>query len=137
LRRRCHAILARTAGLRVLDGGVGLSRSRPNVLLLDAVESPLHALGVLPGLRQLSPTTAVILIGRNGTPTPVVLEGLRQGAMGHLAQRDLPRDLAKAVRMVATREAWIPRSLEAAIVAELHVARHRWHRRSRRHLRLV
>lgn len=144
LQRRCRAILAREGGLRVLGGGVSvagaprlLRRSRPNVLLLDAVESPLRALDVLPTLRRLSPGTGVILVGRDGTPSEVVLEGLRRGAWGHLTVGDLPHHLPKAVRLVATREAWIPRNLGAAIVAELHAARQRSRRRPRRHVRLL
>ena len=80
LRQRCHAILAGTRGGGVQSRGVGfadapglLRRYRPRVLLLDAVASPLQALGVLPSLRRLSPTTGVILLSRNWTPTAVLL----------------------------------------------------------------
>lgn len=129
LRERCQAILANAGIFRVLGRGVGLAgashllrRHRPHVLLLDAVESPLHALDVLPGLRRLSPTTNVILVGRNGTSTDVVLEGVRRGARGHLSERDLPLCLPKAVRTVATGEPWLRRRLGAAIVADLRAA---------------
>jgi hypothetical protein len=36
-----------------------------------------------------------------------------------VAERDLSRDLPKAVRIVADRQSWLPRRLSAAIVAEL------------------
>jgi DNA-binding NarL/FixJ family response regulator len=144
LRRRCHTILARERGLRVVSHDAPLTsapealrRHRPDVVLLDAVTSPLEALAVLPALRRLHPTTGVIVVGRNGTPAGVILEALRRGACGHLSERDLPGFLSKAVRTVATQEAWIPRALGAAIVAELHAARPRRSRRPRRHLRLL
>jgi DNA-binding NarL/FixJ family response regulator len=129
LRERCRTILARAGIVRVLGRGVGLAgapyllrRHRPHVLLLDAIEAPLHALGVLPDLRRLSPTTSVILVGRNGASTDVVLEGVRRGARGHLSERDLPRCLPKAVRTVATGQPWLRRRLGAAIVADLRAA---------------
>jgi DNA-binding NarL/FixJ family response regulator len=129
LLNRCQAILARAGILRVLGRGVGLAgaphllrRYRPHVLLLDAIESPLRALEALPGLRQLSPTTSVILVGRNGTSTDVVLEGVRRGARGHLRERDLPGCLPKAVCTVAAGQPWLRRRLGAAIVAELRAA---------------
>lgn len=144
LRRRCHTILARDGGLRVVGHGArlaaapaALQHARPDVLLLDAVTSPLRALGLLPALRRLNPTTGVIVVGRNGTPPADILEALRRGAAGHLNERDLPGLLPKAVRTVATRQAWIPRRLGAAIVAELSKAPPRRARRPRRHLQVV
>jgi two-component system response regulator NreC len=143
-RQRCLAILAKAGVLRVVSPGVGLvsaprllRRHRPNVLLLDAVEFPRRALGMLPTLRRLSPTTGVILLGKNGTRLDVVLEGLRRGAWGHLRERDLSRDLPKAVRTVATRQPWFPRQLGAVIVAELRAASRAPKRRPRPRLRLI
>jgi len=144
LRRRCHTILARERGLRVVGHDArltsapeALQRHRPDIVLLDAVTSPLEALSVLPELRRLHPTTGFIVVGRNRAPSGVILEALRRGARGHLRERDLPGYLPKAVRTVATQEAWIPRTLGAAIVAALHAARTRRSRRPRRHLRVV
>ena len=144
LRQRCHAILAGTRGDGVQSRGVGfagapglLRRYRPRVLLLDAVASPLQALGVLPSLRRLSPTTGVILLSRNRTPTAVLLEGLRRGAWGYLTERDLPRHLPKAVCAVADGEPWISRRLSAAIVAELRAIRQAANGRQRTRLRLI
>ena len=89
------------------------------MLLLDAVRSPRRALGILPALKRLSPGTGVVLLGRRRASTALLLEAVRRGAWGHLAERDLSRDLPKAVRMVAARQSWLPRRLSAAIVAEL------------------
>ena len=107
------------------------------MLLLDAVEAPLQALGVLPSLRRLSPTTGVILLSGDRTPTKVVLEGLRRGAWGYLTERDLPYYLPKAVCTVASREPWIPRRLGAAIVAELRAALQAPNGRAQPRLRLI
>ena len=96
-----------------------LRRYRPRVLLLDAAHSPRRALSALPALKRLSPETGVVLLGRRRASTTFLLDAVRRGAWGHLAERDLSRDLPKAVRMVAARQSWLPRRLSAAIVAEL------------------
>jgi len=123
LRLRCQTILAKQ---RIASRGASLAgacrllrRYRPSVLLLDAACSPLHTLAALSALKHLSPDTAVVLLGRRRASTSLLLEAVRWGAWGHLAERDLSRDLPKAVRMVAARQPWLPRRLSAAIVAEL------------------
>jgi hypothetical protein len=89
------------------------------VLLLDAAPSARRALSVLPVLKNLSPATGVVLLGRRRASTTLLMKAVRRGAWGHLAGADLSRDLPKAVRMVAARQPWLPRRLSAAIVAEL------------------
>jgi DNA-binding NarL/FixJ family response regulator len=123
LRLRCQTILARErlssrsvplAGARRL-----LRRHRPRVLLLDATRSPERALEALPALKQLSPQTGVVVLGRRRPSTAGLLHIVRRGAWGHLAECDLSRDLTKAVRMIDARQTWLPRRLSAAIVADL------------------
>jgi DNA-binding NarL/FixJ family response regulator len=123
LRLRCQTILA---AQRIASRGTSLAgahrvlrRYRPRVLLLDAARSPRRVFGALPALKRLSPDTGVVLLGRRRASTTLLLEAVRRGAWGHLAERDLSRDLPKAVRMVAARQSWLPRRLSAAIVAEL------------------
>jgi DNA-binding NarL/FixJ family response regulator len=123
LRRRCRTILAAE---RIASRGASLAgahrllrRYRPSVLLLDTARSPRRALEALPFLRHLSPDAGVLLLGRRPASSTLLLEAARRGAWGHLAERDLSRDLPKAVRMVADRQSWLPRRLSAAIVAEL------------------
>ena len=123
LRLRCQTILAEQ---RIASRGTSLAgahrvlrRYRPRVLLLDAARSPRRAFGALPALKRLSPDTGVVLLGRRRASTTLLLQAVRRGAWGHLAERDLSRDLPKAVRMVAARQSWLPRRLSAAIVAEL------------------
>jgi len=96
-----------------------LRRYRPRVLLLDAIRSPHRALGALPALKRLSPETGVVVLGRRRPSTTTLLDAVRRGAWGHVAEPDLSRDLPKAVRVVADRQSWLPRRLSAAIVAEL------------------
>jgi len=123
LRLRCQTILAEqripSRGASLTGAHRVLRRHRPSVLLLDAARSPRRALGILPALKRLSPGTGVVLLGRRRPSTALLLEAVRRGAWGHLAERDLSRDLPKAVRMVAARQSWLPRRLSAAIVAEL------------------
>jgi DNA-binding NarL/FixJ family response regulator len=123
LRLRCQTILAEqhmaSRGTSLAGAHRVLRRYRPRVLLLDAARSPRRAFGALPALKRLSPDTGVVLLGRRRASTTLLLEAVRRGAWGHLAERDLSRDLPKAVRMVAARQSWLPRRLSAAIVAEL------------------
>ena len=125
MRRHCQAILTHTTGARwprrieVVSARRLLQRQRPAVLLLDAVGAPRRALAVVPIVRRLSPTTRLIVIGRKAAPTDVILAGVRGGALGHISEADLARDLQKAIHTVAGGEPWLPRRLGAAIVAEL------------------
>ena len=123
LRLRCQTILAEqrmaSRGTSLAGAHRVLRRYRPRVLLLDAARSPRRAFGALPALKRHSPDTGVVLLGRRRASTTLLLQAVRRGAWGHLAERDLSRDLPKAVRMVAARQSWLPRRLSAAIVAEL------------------
>src|SRR5207245_8201605 len=123
LRLRCQTILAEqhiaSRGVSLAGAHRLLRRYRPSVLLLDATCSPRHTLRTLPVLKHLSPDTGVVLLGHRRASTGLLLEAARCGAWGHLAERDLSRDLAKAVRMVAAGQPWLPRRLSAPIVAEL------------------
>jgi len=123
LRLRCQTILAEqrmaSRGTSLAGAHRVLRRYRPRVLLLDAARSPRRAFGALRALKRLSPDTGVVVLGRRRASTTLLLQAVRRGAWGHLAERDLSRDLPKAVRMVAARQSWLPRRLSAAIVAEL------------------
>ena len=123
LRLRCQTILAEqriaTRGASLAGARRLLRRYRPSVLLLDAVCSPRRTLAALSAQKHLSPDTGIVLLGRRRASTTLLLQAVRRGAWGHLAERDLSRDLPKAVRMVAARQSWLPRRLSAAIVAEL------------------
>jgi DNA-binding NarL/FixJ family response regulator len=129
VRRHCRAILTRAGEPPVASRGVHpasaarlLRTYRPAAILLDALTSPLRALFVLPALKQLSPASSIILIGGDSTPIKFILAALRRGASGHIAARDLSRDLPKALRTVAAGEPWLSRRLGAAIVAEIRTA---------------
>jgi DNA-binding NarL/FixJ family response regulator len=126
VRQHCRAILAdagtppaASRGAQLAGAGRLLRSYRPATILLDAVTSPLRALFVLPMLKRLSPESSIILIGGESTPIKFILAALRRGASGHIAARDLSRDLPKAVRTVAAGEPWLSRQLGAAIVAEI------------------
>lgn len=128
VRRHCRAILAQTGEPPAcreaeLSGAARLLQSyRPSVILLDALTSPLRGLFVLPTLKRLSPSASIVLVGGDSTPVKFILAALRRGASGHIAARDLSRDLAKALRTVAAGEPWLSRRLGAALVAELRHA---------------
>lgn len=79
----------------------------------------MRALSMLPIIKRVSPASRLILIGGRGTSIDMLLEAVRRGAYGHISEEDLARDLPKAIHTVAGGEAWLPRHLGAAIVAEL------------------
>ena len=128
MRRHCQAILTHADPARwprrieVVSARSLLHDAPPAVLLLDAVGSPQRALSVLPIIRRLSPTTRLIVIGRSSAPTAALLEAVRGGAFGHIGEDALARDLPKAIHTVANGEPWLPRRLDAAIVANLRLA---------------
>lgn len=129
VRRHCCAILTRageppaaTRGAELPGARSLLQSCRPAAILLDTLTSPLRALFVLPRLKQLSPASSVILIGGESTSIKFILAALRRGASGHIAARDLERDLPKALRTVAAGEPWLSRQLGAAIIEELRNA---------------
>ena len=97
---------------------VRAARLKPRILLLDLTLSRSNHLPVLPVIRHESPRTKVILLTRRVSERRI-LDALAQGAPGYLEKRSLHEHLAKAVRVVAAGEAWVPRRMIAKIVDRL------------------
>ena len=129
MRHHCRTILTRAGEPPVAARSAPLTSAkrlvqsyRPAAIVLDAVASPLRALFVLRTLKRLSPCSHILLIGAQRTPIAFIVAALRRGASGHIAVRDLSRDLPKALRTVAAGEPWLSRQLGAVIVAEIRKA---------------
>jgi two-component system NarL family response regulator len=120
-RQWCQALETEYSVLTVADRG-SLERSitdlRPAVLLLDFA---LHRLGGVEGvhaLRQLSPSTKIVLFAK----TPTAKEGiavLKAGARGYYNKDLDPAILQKAVSMVMNGEVWVKRSLISSLIEEM------------------
>lgn len=143
MRQHCRTILTRAGeppvaprSAQLTSAGRLLRSYRPAAIVVDAVASPLRALFALRTLKRLSPCSHIILVGAQRTPIAFILAALRRGASGHIAARDLSRDLPKAVRTVAAGEPWLPRQLGAVIVAEIRNASGR-HSREQPRLRIT
>ena len=122
-RALCRRLLRRERGIRVAgEAGSGLEviaaagRLQPHVLLLDV--SLFRGLLLLQAIRGRSPRTRVILLTRRASQVRI-LAALSCGARGSLEMRLLRRFLAKAVRVVAANEAWVPRKMVARILDHL------------------
>lgn len=77
-----------------------VSKTRPNVLLLDLMIPRLHGLEATRQCRQESPQTRVIILSMHADE-PYVMEALRNGASGYVLKDCTAADLVQAVRTVA------------------------------------
>jgi len=77
-----------------------VTRTRPNVLLLDLMIPRLHGLEVIRQCRREAPATRVVVLSMHADE-PYVMEALRNGASGYVLKDCTAADLVQAVRAVA------------------------------------
>jgi DNA-binding NarL/FixJ family response regulator len=87
------------------------------VLTLDLDLPGMSGLDVLRVIRWYSPNTQVIILSGH-TEEEIVLEALKQGAMGYIVKYE-EIDLAKAIRAVQRGEVWARRRVLARVLEEL------------------
>ena len=124
-RVRCRRLLQRDQTIRVVgearngpEALVGMAEWKPHVLLLDLNLVQANAGGLVARLLRKSPRTRIILHTHHSAETQI-LDVLSQGALGYLPKSALPPYLAKAVRAVDAREAWVPRTMMANLLTRL------------------
>ncbi len=90
----------------------------PDILLLDG--GLLHKSGssIIPLIHEHSPTTRVILLS-DKLPEEAILACLTVGAQGYLERDETDDFLIKAIKAVATGEAWVPRRIVARLLERL------------------
>jgi DNA-binding NarL/FixJ family response regulator len=93
------------------------ARERPDVCLLGRHLAG-DELAVVRSIRQVSPWTAVVLLGGRGDSTDM-LEAVKAGALGYLPGELDRAGLRRVVLAVAAGEAGIPRALVGELVHEL------------------
>jgi DNA-binding NarL/FixJ family response regulator len=120
-RARCIAQLTGDERLDVIgeagspDEAITWIKQRPDILLLDVRLLTDHRGAFLSLLRRASRRTRVILVAPTGTED-LVIDGLCYGALGYLDLDADVRSLSKAVQVVHSGQAWIPRSMVAELV---------------------
>ena len=83
---------------------------RPDVLLLDLVMPEMDGLEILRQVREKSPETKVLIL-TGYFDEELVLRALQQGARGYFLKGGSSLGLVKAIRAVATGEAWAERNM--------------------------
>src|SRR5262245_40075623 len=124
-RSACRTLLEPERGIRIVgEARTGLEvvsavvRFKPNVLLLDAALLNGSRAPLLPIIRRNSPRTRVLLL-TNRAPEARTLDTLSHGARGYLEKAALPTYLPRAVRVVSSGQAWVPRKMVARIMDRL------------------
>lgn len=95
-----------------------VEEGRPDVLLLDLFMPDLGGPEVLPQVRELSPSTKVLVLTSHFEREPV-FRALWDGARGYLQKSVSSAELLKAIRVVQAGEAWIERNVMSHLLAEL------------------
>lgn len=95
-----------------------VSQRRPTLLVIDLALPPSGGLPVLAQVRKRSPKTRVLAIDDH-LDEQRVLRVAKAGAYGYMLGEAIPAYLAKAVRVMAAKEAWLSRKLMGSIVEEL------------------
>lgn len=89
-----------------------VERLRPDVLVLDAAIRSLFGLEVTRQVHQRWPQTAIIVLSRDVSEWSVI-EALRNGAAGYVAQHAGARELVAAIRSVALGRRYLSPPLSA------------------------
>ena len=123
LRAACRRILKSEPGARIVgEARNGLEtiasaiKLKPSILLLDFDLCARSFSSLLPIICRKSPTTRVLLLTGSSVSKAKVLKALSLGARGYLDKKVLNTFLAKAVRVVALGEVWVPRKMVAKIL---------------------
>lgn len=89
---------------------------KPHILLLSGSVARRSLLDVLALVRLQSPETGVIVLAPRPSWT-AMLESVAQGARGYLAATSAHLLVSRAVRAVASGEAWLPRAAVSDVLA--------------------
>ena len=121
-RAACLRLLQPEKGIQVVgEARSGLeaigaaAKLKPNILLFHVNLFKGKKIDLLRALREKSPRTKAILLTVRPSDEKI-LEALSYGAQGYLKENAINTFLPKAVRMVNTGEAWLPRRMVAKII---------------------
>ena len=89
----------------------------PDVLVLDLNMPGGSGLGVLPGIRDESPGTRIVVLTMQSEPA-FAREAMQAGALGYVLKEAADAELVRAVRMAAGGETYLQPALGARLAAE-------------------
>ncbi|MFQ5657669.1 MAG: response regulator [Candidatus Methylomirabilales bacterium] len=95
-----------------------VKETRPDVLLLDLLMPEVGGPEIIYQIRQLSPSTKVLIFNNDFEREPV-FQALREGAKGYLQKSMSGAQLFKAIRVVHAGEAWIERNVMSHVLEEV------------------
>jgi DNA-binding NarL/FixJ family response regulator len=101
-----------------LEAIAAVAQLKPRVLLFHWDLLQGKKIHLLWALREKSPRTKIILLTRRVSERRV-LEALSYGVRGYLNENAIRAFLVKAVRMVESGEAWVPRKIVNRITERL------------------
>jgi two-component system, NarL family, response regulator NreC len=90
---------------------------KPDVLLLDLHMPGGPSLQAIPGLREASPGTRIVVLTMQNSPG-FVREALRLGALGYVTKEAADTELVQAVRLAAADEPYLEPSLGVRLARE-------------------
>ncbi len=97
-----------------------VSQRRPTLLIVDLTLPPTGGLPFLVQVRRRSPKTRVLTID-DELDEGQALRVAKAGTYGYMVAAAIPAQLAKAVRCIASGEAWFSRKLMAKVWDELQL----------------
>jgi DNA-binding NarL/FixJ family response regulator len=122
LREGLRALLASEADLSIVgETSDGLrvvelvTRTRPQVLVIDLMVPGLNGLDVARQVKKRAPDTAVLVLSSH-TSEWYVLEALRSGAMGYLPKEAEPAELVRAIRELSAGRRYLGVPLSSRVL---------------------
>lgn len=93
--------------------------TRPDIIILDLILGDDDGLTFLPELREVSPTSRVVVLTGVANPESHRM-AIRRGAMGIVLKEHAAELLLKAIQKVHEGEVWIDRSMMGSVLQELN-----------------
>lgn len=92
-----------------------LTKSKPDILLLDLRLPSEYGLELMRQIPELSPTTRTIILTGSEEP-PDVVEAMRLGARGFVQKHSPTEMILKSIRKVAEGEIWLDSGMTEAVL---------------------
>jgi DNA-binding NarL/FixJ family response regulator len=93
--------------------------TRPDIIILDLILGDDDGLTFLPELREVSPTSRVVVLTGVANPDSHRM-AIRRGAMGIVLKEHAAELLLKAIQKVHEGEVWIDRSMMGSMIHEIN-----------------
>lgn len=126
VREGLAAILANYPEVEVIgqasDGNQALEiikQGKPNVVLLDLVMPGLDGLATIPKIREISPSTRILVV-TGYAESDRVYQAIKAGALGYILKDATREQLIQAIRDVAQGRASLQPSIAVKLIQEIN-----------------